>query len=336
MTRGTMIGQIIIASVVLVAASPAVATPQGDWPDCSPEADGHNNVTNGGPFGPVHFWDAIPDGQNFYTLYPTSEEHESYPLMVFMHGSTGQYEMYEENLELYASHGFVIVFPFIKSPEKDKNPLTTNTDGTYLLKAIKFAESQNSNASSPLFGRVDPSSVVVAGHSMGGTCAIMAATKLQEIDNVKLVSTQHPGICGPFGPPPWPSTWLKSDFSNMNSRFPVIMTTAKNDVAFWPATDSNAHGCFTGGVNGTAAFIDFSETACAEDKRRQPFPDGGHNCPLKVGFPETPWITTSLKLYAHHNGNPSTRCYEMLWGNTTASLAQDPTVAISELHPPKN
>jgi hypothetical protein len=64
-----------------------------------------------------------------------------------MHGSTGQYGMYSENFELYVSHGFVILFPFIVSPEKDKNPLTTNTDGKYILKAIRYAGEINSNSS---------------------------------------------------------------------------------------------------------------------------------------------------------------------------------------------
>jgi len=57
--------------------------------------------------------------------------------------------------------------------------------------------------------------LVIAGHSMGATCSIMASSQAPKdgvkLDNLKLVITQHPGICGPFGPPPWPSTWMESD-----------------------------------------------------------------------------------------------------------------------------
>ena len=56
-----------------------------------------------------------------------------------MHGSTGQVEMYIDNLRNYASHGFVVVFPYIKSPKADKNPFTTNTDGTYILHGLSYA-----------------------------------------------------------------------------------------------------------------------------------------------------------------------------------------------------
>merc|ERR1711990_1239599 len=86
-----------------------------------------------------------------------------------MHGSTGQYEMYDQNLEHFASHGFVIVFPHIKSPEKDKKPLTTDTKGVYLMKAIDWALEQNQVKESPLYGLVDINKVIYAGHSMGVT-----------------------------------------------------------------------------------------------------------------------------------------------------------------------
>ena len=110
----------------------------------------------------------------------------------------------------YATHGFVVLFPFIKSPEKDKNPLTTNTNGEYILKGVEFGKAANRDPSSPLYGLIDTSNIIIAGHSMGATCSIMAGQRLAP-GSVKLLITQHPGICGPFGPPPWPATWLPSD-----------------------------------------------------------------------------------------------------------------------------
>lgn len=83
--------------------------------------------------------------------------------------------MYDDILKHYASHGFIIVFPFVKSPKKDKNPLTTNTDGRFILKGIDMAETLNADASSLLYGKVDMANLVIGGHSMGATCSIMAS-----------------------------------------------------------------------------------------------------------------------------------------------------------------
>jgi len=86
--------------------------------------------------------------------------------------------MYNDNLKHFSSHGFIVLFPFIKSPEKDKNPLTTNTDGKYLLKAIEYATAANSDPTSPLDSIVDLDNIIIAGHSMGATCSIMASKTL--------------------------------------------------------------------------------------------------------------------------------------------------------------
>ena len=121
-----------------------------------------------------------------------------FPLIPFMHGSTGQWEFYSESLTRVASHGFVVVFPFIKSPEGDKHWWTTNTNGDYLLKSIDYAEAMNDDESSPLFGLVDLETIITAGHSMGGTCSIMAATRIAKGEvpgkTLKLAVAMHPGI----------------------------------------------------------------------------------------------------------------------------------------------
>lgn len=62
-----------------------------------------------------------------------------------MHGSTGEWGMYTKVLEHYASHGFIVVFPFVKSPAQDKHFWVTNTDGTYILKGIDFAKVFNND-----------------------------------------------------------------------------------------------------------------------------------------------------------------------------------------------
>merc|ERR1711974_439602 len=101
--------------------------------------------------------------------------------------------------------------------------------------------------------------------------------------------TQHPGICGPIGPPPYPATWMKGDLREVSQRHPVLFTTATNDGAFLPAPLTAKHelGCFNGAMSGAssdakAVFAQFSAAACNNDGDREPqWSDGGHNCPMK-------------------------------------------------------
>ena len=144
----------------------------------------------------------------------------------------------------------------------------------------------------------------------------------------------HPGICGPFGPPPWPATWMPSDMRSLTSKFPLLMTTATNDGAFLPAphTAPHEHGCYEKGANGTAAFVQFSEAACADDGAREPLvDDGGHDCPMKIGAPESPWVLVALKLYLLLDGDAASTCHELLYGNATASLRKSPDADLVDI-----
>lgn len=323
---------VLTSLALLVAGSNAAA-----FNDCDATAD-----NTAGPFQ-VSQLNVTFDSTLFYVLFPTATaDHAQFPVVGYMHGSTGQWGFYSENLRHVASHGFLIAFPFIKSPEKDKSPLTTNTDGKYLVKAMTMIENLTNSEDSPLFGLADLSNKVTAGHSMGATCSIMAAHTMRKDPTVKVAVAQHPGICGPIGPPPWPATWMKSDLEALTARLPVLLTTATNDGAFWPAPYTAEHefGCFEGGVNGTAAFVQFSEAACTEDDAREPLvDDAGHDCPMKVaegGRPEWPWVLTAMKLYAQHGGATTSTCYDRLWGNSTddtnMSMRQSPDVDRTSLY----
>jgi dienelactone hydrolase len=294
-----------------------------------------------GDFGPVQFESVTWNGSLYYCVYPTtSQSISSFPLLTFMHGSTGQWEMYNETLLRVSSHGFVVVFPFIKSPKQDTHPWVTNTDGTYVIKAVEFAANITQNQSSSLYEKIDMSNVVLAGHSMGATDTIMAASKL-EAGTVKAAIAMHPGLCGPLGPPPCfgiigCNTWLETDLEKLTGKVPLFTTTATNDAAFRPAPNTAAQElvCFQSGMNGTGAFAQFSSDACAEDGDRDPFPDGGHNCPLKFSngsSPEWPWVLTTAKLYGQQSGNPSSQCYSLLWGDAMDSLSSSPDIDFVEL-----
>jgi hypothetical protein len=265
-------------------------------------------------------------GKPITTILPKSNNSDDLklPLIVFMHGSTGQIEMYDDVLNLWVANGFVVAFPYVKSPEKDKSPFTTNTNGEYILRAIEYVHFQaNSNTSSLLYSRVDTQNIVIAGHSMGATCAIKGGERSMTDDrvpkgSVKLVSTQHPGICGPFGPPPLPATWMPSDMESVLSSYPVLHTTATNDNAFWPAPNTAVHelGCFEKSTktNNThiATFVQFSAEACKDEPYGQ-WNAGGHNCPFKKNV-EAPWVVVAAKLYTYQNGDMNSPCAKLLYG----------------------
>ena len=334
---------LVLNSLVWAHSVLAIAA-LAQWPECSGAADGHApfNGTNG-TYGPLSFHESSWEGSPLYAIVPAGTR--EYPLVVFMHGSTGEYEMYADNLRVISTHGFVVVFPFIKSPQGDKSPLTTNTNGEYILHGLAWAVAAASNASSPLFGRVDLGNVIVAGHSMGATCAIMAGKRLAAGEgpaanvSVRLVVAQHPGICGPFGPPPWPSTWMPADLRAAAEASPVLLTTATNDGAFWPAPHTAEHelGCVRkAGLNSTApgaAAVEFSSAACQEDGAHPPWTDGGHDCPFKT-FPEAPWVLTAFKLYGQQQGRVGSACFNMLWGTADGSLARDQSVQTLLAYPP--
>ena len=112
---------------LLVASTLTSIDAASAWPDCSVAADGHLpfNGTNG-THGPATLHVVRWQGRPLYVLVPTG--HVAFPLLVFMHGLAGQYEMYRDNLLQICTHGFVVIFPFIKSPEADKSPLTSNSE----------------------------------------------------------------------------------------------------------------------------------------------------------------------------------------------------------------
>ena len=200
---------ILITLLCSTICTSNAATISTKFEDCSLKNDNHypyNTSSPGGTFIPLQVnatYDKIP----LVAFVPTFSQRQKYPVIVFMHGSTAKIEMYLPNLRNYASHGFVVVFPYVKGPKKDTNPLTTNTNGEFILHGISYLKLANDDPNSLLYNTVDLDNIIVAGHSMGATCSIEAGLRLSKADNkiinttsIKAVVTQHPGICGPFGP----------------------------------------------------------------------------------------------------------------------------------------
>lgn len=309
------------------------------------------NPANIGPFGEMLQTEALDEeGKTIYAFHPSLSEtwrgHGGpFPVIVFSHGSTGEWLMYKNAFERYVSHGFVVLFPHIKSPEKDQHALTTDPMGGFTLKGVNFVSSANADESSPLFGKLDTSNIVLAGHSMGASATIMAAATLPA-GTAKLMYAQHPGLCGPIGPPPCLihgsplcSTWLDVDFKAAASKMPVIMHTAANDKAFdipfITKTPVAELKCFQKSTDDIASedgtiFARFSSDACQDDGKGgrdgRSWSNGGHDCPMLGDSPETLWVLVAAKLYTQLDGDSSSHCHAMLWGNGQNSLQRDNAV----------
>lgn len=252
--------------------------------------------------------------------------------------------MYKDAFKRYTSHGFVVVFPHIKSPGGDQKALTTDPMGGYTKKGFRFATAANADAASPLEGMLDLSNVVLAGHSMGGSATIMAAATLPE-GSVKLAYAQHPGLCGPLGPPPCLvhggplcSTWLAEDVQAVSARMPFIMHTSSNDEAFdvlGSKTPAKELKCFEKSTDGSDSkdstiFAQFSSEVCQDDgqggRPGRSWSNGGHDCPMLSASPETQWVLVAAKLYAQLDGDVSSQCHAMLWGDGFTSLQHDAAI----------
>jgi predicted peptidase len=147
------------------------------WNDCDAETDKSH-----GPFGPASFFNATYEEKPIYGYVPQKDsDQRKFPLLVYMHGIMGPWGFYDKNLELFSTHGAVVVFPFIEGPNMDKLPWVTNTDGTYILRAVEYAKAANKDPSSPMYDTIDEDNIVIGGHSMGATDAIMASQKLPPV-----------------------------------------------------------------------------------------------------------------------------------------------------------
>lgn len=319
---------------MLIGAASAVALANADFPDCSPES-----VHDFGPFGDmVQLTAKDEEGKDLFAFHPQDLSQGPFPVMVFSHGSTGEWLMYKDAFQRYVSHGFVVIFPHIKSPEDDIKALTTDPMGGFTIKGYNFARSTNEDASSPLHGALDTGNIVLVGHSMGASSTILATHKL-DAGSVKMAYAQHPGICGPFGPPPCLgpgplcNTWMPEDFKDASSKVPMVLSTATNDGAFWPAPQTAEHelGCFHKSTDGVqaqgTAFVQFSEAACQDDgqggRDGRTWSNGGHDCPMKGNSVETPWVLVAAKLYGQLGGDANSRCHTMLWGDGEDSIRND-------------
>ena len=54
------------------------------------------------------------------------------------------------------------------------------------------------------------------------------------------------------------------------------------------------------------------------------------------GKPEAPWVLVALKLYAQQDGSASSKCHDLLWGDSTDSLRNSPWTDKVDVRMPKS
>lgn len=108
--------------------------------------------------------------------YPADlvNSNRTYPIVAFANGTMVSYTFYETLLKELAKSGFIVV----------GNSETMAADGSAQISSIDFVISENNNASSVLYGKVNTDKIATAGHSQGGRSAVNAAAKDSRIDCV--------------------------------------------------------------------------------------------------------------------------------------------------------
>lgn len=116
-----------------------------------------------------------------------------YPLLVMSHGASGHPEEYAETTPMWAADGFVVVQPTFPLTNRDvPNALSNIGDVVNQPGDVSFVIDQvlaaNDDPDSPLAGLIDPDSIGVDGHSLGGATtwavAFDAAVRDDRIDSV--------------------------------------------------------------------------------------------------------------------------------------------------------
>lgn len=308
----------------------------------------------------------IYQGHPVYLQYPTARPPtgSKWPIVIFMHGMTLSWEWYSRHVEYWASHGFVVAFPFVKSEDKDDSVIpVTETDATSIHAAYGLLKGlSNGSIASPvgLTGdAIDVGNVGLAGHSMGGENVIRAAAQVNIPKGylpfpqgvVKLAFAQHPSLC--TFPPPYPYTISKAEINNASLNSDLFLFTAENDRAFnvpvLPATPETEYNCWKA-ASGPAIFASVKKVVCESYPSCKDMSDP-HGCTLKTGFvgnghmcacdapgletwtsPELKWVTAALRLYLHFQNMSSSACGALVWGDGPMSLASDDNMLTVERH----
>ena len=330
-------------SAFLCIYSLATTSAAAPWRDCSPATDGQFNPETTGPFAVVVEQTERVAGVASYPTYRPANltVAQKWPVYVFMHGSGCDDRFLAQSLELWASHGLIVVAPFMgiepdcTSMLNDGRCSDKSPDGRPIQDAIVWLKQQNIDPDSPLYSRVDFDLLAVGGWSMGGVSTIKALAAMPA-GTVRAVVLDSASVidCGFFYN--YSQQVLQADYAEARRRTsgathaPWLLYTASNDFLH----DANLKLFNECGANGTSIYAQYKTKHCRD---RPPFLnltiwtlewetgdlDGfkGHFCCGTLTM--TAWATTYLKLVLQQRSNTSSMCHNMLWGSGANSIAND-------------
>ena len=326
--------------MVLFLAKAVAAT---SWPDCTADTG-----SNFGPYAViVENNKRLAGNISFPTYRPANLTAASdWPAFVFMHGSGCDDRFMSQAFERWASHGFIVVNPFMGTEYDCKNPLEDglcsdkSSDGLPILEGISWLKQQNNNPSSSLYQHVDTENIAVGGWSMGGVVAIKAVANLPP-DSVRAVVLDSPSViaCGFLYN--YSQKVIAHDYAVGRNRTrgpvgaPWFMYTCTNDFLQQPVL----HLYETAGSNSTSAYAQYKTRYCRD---RPPYLnetiwelvwETGDLDDTKGHFSGagtllmTGWTTTFLKLTLQQQSATSSTCHELFWGDGHDSIENDTRMA---------
>lgn len=166
------------------------------------------------------------DRQLYTLLRPARlEEGKKYPVITWGNGTCAQPRLYVELLTHLASHGFIVI--------------ATNwrwvAGGIEMQRGLDFVLSENENAESPLFGKVDTAMLGASGHSQGSGATITVGADPRIVATVPIQGAGAAGVAALHGP-----TFL------IAGELDVLVTPASIEAAFAAATVPAVYGISVG------------------------------------------------------------------------------------------
>lgn len=121
-----------------------------------------------------HYSTTIPATHDRTDIYFPRNTEATLPAVLFLPGALVNKVYYSEFARQVASRGFVVVVPNHRRalPEFEIAGLLAQT--AQIETVIEYLKTETSNPSSQLFGKVDPDTVVLMGHSHGGAVGLTA------------------------------------------------------------------------------------------------------------------------------------------------------------------
>lgn len=197
--RGVAVVGLVVASVVAAGCGGSGSSGDDSAPDpkaaakpLAVDVDTETFVDSSRPTPAGAETPARPDRTIVTRIaHPTSGG--PYPLIVLSHGLTGHPDEYTDTVPRWAADGFVVASPAFPLTNRKVPGARSNVgdvsnqpgDVSFVIDEVLAA---NDDASSPLHGLVDPESIGVVGHSLGGVttwaAAFNTATRDDRIDSV--------------------------------------------------------------------------------------------------------------------------------------------------------